>query len=66
MHIRVDHAESESKFQMEQVQWVFKGPQASTCQDTNIVVIKASPGASPPILDFYFWINISVLRMIVY
>jgi hypothetical protein len=46
LHIRVDHVESESEFQAEQVQWVFGGPQASSCEDTNIVVIKASPGAS--------------------
>jgi hypothetical protein len=48
MHIRVDHAESksESEFQVEQVQWVIEGPHASSYEDTNIVVIKASPGAS--------------------
>jgi hypothetical protein len=35
------------KVQAEQeVQWVFRGPQASSCKDANIVVIKASPGAS--------------------
>jgi hypothetical protein len=35
------------KVQAEQeVQWVFGGPQASSCEDTNIVVIKASPSAS--------------------
>jgi hypothetical protein len=66
MYIRVDHVEPESEFQVEQVQWVFGGPQASSCQDTNIVVIKSSSGASPPILDFCFWINIFVLRMIVH
>jgi hypothetical protein len=33
---------------------VFGGPQASSCEDVNIVVIKVSPGASHPILDFYF------------
>jgi hypothetical protein len=30
----------------QEVQWVFKGPQASSCEDANIVVIKACPGAS--------------------
>jgi hypothetical protein len=35
------------KVQVEQeVQWVFRGPQASSCTDANNVVIKASPGAS--------------------
>jgi hypothetical protein len=29
-----------------QVQWVFGGPQASSCEDANIVVTKASPDAS--------------------
>ncbi len=66
LHIRVDHAEPESEFQAEQVQWVFGGPQASSCEDANIVVIKASPDASHPILDFYFLINIFMLRMIVH
>jgi hypothetical protein len=44
LHMRIDHAEPE--FEAEQVQWVFGGPQASSCEDANIVVIKASPGAS--------------------
>jgi hypothetical protein len=35
------------KVQAEQeVQWVFGGPQASNCVDANIVVLKASLGAS--------------------
>jgi hypothetical protein len=32
--------------QKEQVQGVFGGPHVSGCEDANIVVIKASPGAS--------------------
>jgi hypothetical protein len=35
-------------------------------EDTNIAVIKAGPGASHPILDFYFLVNIFMLRMIVH
>jgi hypothetical protein len=46
LYIRVDHTEL--------VQWVFRGPQASSCEDTNIIVIEASPGVSHPILNFYF------------
>jgi hypothetical protein len=46
LHIRVDHAEPELEFQMEQVPWVFGGTQVSSCKDANIIVIKASPGAS--------------------
>jgi hypothetical protein len=46
MHIRVDHAELKTEIQVEQVQWVFRGPQASSCEDANIVMIKASSGAS--------------------
>jgi hypothetical protein len=45
LHIRVDHVEPESEFQAEQVRWVFGGPQASSREDANIVVIKTSPGA---------------------
>jgi hypothetical protein len=29
LHIRVDHAKTESEFQVKQVRWVFGGPQAS-------------------------------------
>jgi hypothetical protein len=46
--------------------WGIAGPQVSSCKNANIVVIKASPGASHPILDFYFLINIFILRMIVH
>jgi hypothetical protein len=31
--------------QAEQVQWALGGPQASSCEDANIVVIKIGPGA---------------------
>jgi hypothetical protein len=37
LHIRVDHVESESEFQADQIQWVFRGSQASCCEDANIV-----------------------------
>jgi hypothetical protein len=46
LHMRVYHAKPKSEFQAEQVQRVFGGPQASSCDDANIVVIKASPDAS--------------------
>jgi hypothetical protein len=45
LHICVDHGEPKLEFQAKQVQWVFGGPQASSCKNANIVVIKASPGA---------------------
>jgi hypothetical protein len=32
----------------------FGGPQAPSCIDANIVMSKAFPNASHPILDFYF------------
>jgi hypothetical protein len=38
--------ELKTKIQVQQVQGVFGGPQASTYEDANIVVIKASPDAS--------------------
>jgi hypothetical protein len=46
LHIQVDHAEPESEFQAEQVRQMFRGPQPSSEEDANIVVIKASPGVS--------------------
>jgi hypothetical protein len=46
MHIQVDQTEPKTEIQAEQVQWVFGGAQASSCEDANIVGIKASPGAS--------------------
>jgi hypothetical protein len=52
--------------QVEQVQKAYGGPQVPGYEDTNIVVIKASPGASHPILNFYFLINIFMLRRIVH
>jgi hypothetical protein len=42
----LDHVEPKSEIQAEQVQGMFGGPQASSYEDANIVVIKASPGAS--------------------
>jgi hypothetical protein len=46
LHIRVDHVTPKTKNQAEQVQLVFGGPQASCAEDTNLALIKASPGAS--------------------
>jgi hypothetical protein len=45
-HRWVDHAKPKSEFQAELVQGVFGGPQASSCEDANIVMIKTSPDAS--------------------
>jgi hypothetical protein len=45
LHMRVDHAELKTKIQAEQVQCVFRGPQASSCEDANIIMINASPSA---------------------
>jgi hypothetical protein len=36
LHIRVDHGETKTENQAEQVQWVFGDPQASSCEDINI------------------------------
>jgi hypothetical protein len=58
--------EPKTEIQVEQVQWVFGSPQASSCDGANIVVIKVSPGASHPILEFYFLINIFMLRIIMH
>jgi hypothetical protein len=45
LYIWIDHTELESENQAEQVQWVFGGPQASSCDDANIVVIKTNLSA---------------------
>jgi hypothetical protein len=42
----IDHVESKSEIKKEEVQWALEGPQTSSCEDSDIVVIKASPGAS--------------------
>jgi hypothetical protein len=52
MHTRVDRVEPELGFQAEQVQWVFRGPQALSYEDANIIIIKASPSAS----NHYPWV----------
>jgi hypothetical protein len=49
----LDHAEQKTEIQAVQVQCVFGGPQVSY-ENANIVVTKASPGASNPILEFYY------------
>jgi hypothetical protein len=41
------------KVQSEQeVQWVFGGPQASSCADANIIVIRQAPVHLTTILEF--------------
>jgi hypothetical protein len=42
----IDHVEMKTENQAEEVQWVFGDPQASSCEDANIIVIKANPDAS--------------------
>jgi hypothetical protein len=42
----IDHVEPESGIKKEQVQGALGGPQASSCDDANIVVIKASLSTS--------------------
>jgi hypothetical protein len=42
----MDHVEPETETRVQQVQGVFGGPHASSGEDANIVVTKASPGAS--------------------
>jgi hypothetical protein len=36
LHIQVDHGETKTENQVEQVQWMFGDPQASSCVVTNI------------------------------
>jgi hypothetical protein len=56
---KLDYVEPESEFQAELAQEVFGGLQASSCEYANIVVIKASPGASNTILEFCLLLYIS-------
>jgi hypothetical protein len=68
----VDHAERKTEIQAEQFQGMFGGPQASSCEDANIVVIKASPGAfNQYSLSFtsnlalcYSWLNIKLIGVV--
>jgi hypothetical protein len=43
LHIWVDHVESKIENQAEQVQWVFRGPQASSGEDTNLALDQGKP-----------------------
>jgi hypothetical protein len=60
--MRVDYVKPESEFHVEQVRWVFEGAQASSCEDANIVVIKASTGAS----NHYSWVLFIILSYLLY
>jgi hypothetical protein len=62
----IDHVKPEPEIKKEHVQWAFGGAQSSSCKEANIVVIKTSPDASHPILDFDVLINIFMIRMIVH
>jgi hypothetical protein len=55
----LDPAEPKSEFRAEQAQGVFRGAQASSREDANIIMIKASPGAfhqSPCLLCLKFYL----------
>jgi hypothetical protein len=54
MLMRADHAERKIEIIVKQVQGTLRGPQVWSCEDANIVVIKASPSVSHQIIDFYF------------
>jgi hypothetical protein len=43
LRIRVDHVESRTEDQAEQVQWVFRDPQASSYEDTSIAYDQGKP-----------------------
>jgi hypothetical protein len=47
LHMRVDCAELELEFQAERVQWAFRGPQASTGEDTNLILNQGKPWCIP-------------------
>jgi hypothetical protein len=52
LHIQVDHVEPKTENQKEQVQWVFGDPQTLSCEDTDILRIKASPVHLTTFLEF--------------
>jgi hypothetical protein len=52
--------------QAEQVQWIFGGPQASSYEDANIVVIKENPSASHQSSLAFLSIFIIMLCLIVH
>jgi hypothetical protein len=54
LHMRVDHADPKKENQAEQVQWVFGGPQASSCEDANIVRSREAPVHLTNAHVFYF------------
>jgi hypothetical protein len=54
-------AESKTEIQAEKAPGVFGGPQASRCEDANIVVIKVSPRIPPKSLSFMFEILFIIL-----
>jgi hypothetical protein len=63
----LDHilAEPSQKFKRSRVGQVWWSTSVK-CKDVNIVVSKASLGASHPILDYYILINIFMVRMIMH
>jgi hypothetical protein len=52
LHMRVDHAEPESEFQADQVQWAFGGPKASSYEDANIIESRQAPVHPTKVLVF--------------
>jgi hypothetical protein len=55
LYMRVDHAELELEFQAERVQWAFRGPEASSGEDTNLALDQGKPQCIlPKSLSFVF------------
>jgi hypothetical protein len=55
LHIWVDHGETKTKNQVEQVQWVFRDPQTSSYKDTDIASDQGKPQCIlPKFLSFIF------------
>jgi hypothetical protein len=50
----IDPAEPKTEVQAEQVQWMFVGPQVSSCEDANIVKSRQAPVHLTNTLIFYF------------
>jgi hypothetical protein len=60
----MDNVEPKTNIQVQQAQGVFGGPQASSCEDANIVVIKAGP-SKPIHLPWALFTFISYLLFLI-
>jgi hypothetical protein len=61
VHFTVDHAEPKLKIQVEQVQSMFGGPQASSEEDTNLGLDQGKPWYIPPKSLFFIFKTLFII-----